>query len=118
MNGDDRMVELMEELVAWTKFAHQEALITVWRKVIVDEKHLVAYELTDGTRTQRDVAEASGLSQPTISALWQKWRRTGLARELPGGKVRHLARPSDFGIVATPKKARPSGQKTNPGEEK
>ena len=117
MNGDERLVELMEELVAWTKFAHQEALITVWRKVLADEKHLVAYELTDGTRTQRDVAEGSGLSQPTISALWQRWRRTGLARELPGGKVRHLARPSDFGMVAAAKKAQQSGQKIDAGEE-
>lgn len=117
MNGDDRLVELMEELVAWTKFAHQEMLIAVWRKVLADEKHLVAYELTDGTRTQRDVADASGLSQPTISALWQKWRRTGLARELPGGKVRHLARPSDFGVVVTPKRAQQSGQKPDSGQE-
>ncbi len=113
MNGDDRMVELVEELVAWTKFANQEALITVWRKVLSDEKHLVAYELTDGTRTQREVAEGSGLSQPTISSLWQGWRRTGLARELSGGKVRHLARPSDFGMVAAPKKAKQSGHKTD-----
>jgi CRP-like cAMP-binding protein len=100
MNQDDRQLELLEELVAWTKFAQLNALIAVWRTVLADDKHLIAYELTDGSKTQRDVAESSGLSQPTISSLWQKWRRNGLARELPSGKVRHLARPSDFGVVS------------------
>lgn len=114
MNHDDRQLELLEELVAWTKFAQLNALIAVWRTVLADDKHLMAYELTDGARTQSEVARSSGLSQPTVSGLWQKWRRTGLARELPGGKIRHLARPSDFGVAPASTK---KGQATQPQTE-
>lgn len=99
MNGDDRVAELLEELVAWTKFAHQEAITGAWKKVLSDEKHLMAYELSDGTKSQSEVGTASGLSQPTVSSLWQKWRRMGLGRDMPNKKFRHLAKPSDLGVM-------------------
>jgi hypothetical protein len=97
VNNDDRQTSLLEELVAWTRFAHREALVRALDHVLADERHLRAYELTDGTRTQSEVATEAGLSQPSVSGLWQKWRRLGLAHD-QGGKTVQLVRPSDIGI--------------------
>lgn len=97
MNGEERVAELLAELVAWTRFGARTALLDVWDSVLNDDKHLVAYELTDGTRSQTEVAAAAGLSQPTVSALWQRWRKVGIVR-MTGNRAAHLAKPSDMGM--------------------
>jgi hypothetical protein len=97
MDDTNRVVSLLEELVAWTRFAHQESLVRALDMVLLDDRHLRAYELTDGSRTQSEVAAESALSQPSISGLWQKWRRLGLARE-QAGRTLHLVNPSDIGM--------------------
>jgi hypothetical protein len=95
--SDERVAELLDELVAWTRFSNRDALIKTWQKVLAETKHMIAYELTDGTKSQKEVGDQSGLSQPTVSGLWQRWRRMGLVREV-GGRIRHIARPTDFGL--------------------
>jgi hypothetical protein len=113
VEANERTIGLLEELTAWTRFANREALIRLWRAVLVDPKHLAAYELSDGTRSQKQVGDAVGLSQPAISGLWQKWRRLGIARDV-GGRIAHLARPTDLGVeVTAPRLAAP-----NPSEVK
>jgi hypothetical protein len=96
MGADDRVVELLEELVAWTRFSSRTALLDIWESVLRDEKHLLAYELSDG-RSQKEVGDVAGLSQPTVSGLWQRWRKLGIVRA-SGSRVTHLARPSDMGM--------------------
>jgi hypothetical protein len=97
MSADARTVELLEELVAWTRFGARAALLELWETVLKDDKHLLAYELSDGTRSQKEVGDAAGLSQPTVSTLWQRWRRLGIVRP-SGNRVAHLAKPSDMGM--------------------
>src|SRR5438874_2622654 len=70
-----RITALLEELVTWMRFAAREPFRALLTEVLVDPRHLKAYVLTDGTRTQKEVGDASGLSQPTVSNLWQKWKR-------------------------------------------
>lgn len=113
MNGQERLEELLEELVAWTRFANRETLVRLWATVLVDHRHLFAYELSDGTRSQKQIAEQSGLSQPTMSGLAQKWRRLGIARDVDGRTV-HIARPSDLGLVITAPSAIPAKSSEGP----
>lgn len=97
MSADDRVVELLEELVAWTRFGARATLLDMWDNVLKDDKHLLAYELSDGTRSQTEVAAVAGISQPTVSILWQRWRKVGIVRTA-GGRAVHLAKPSDMGM--------------------
>jgi hypothetical protein len=92
-----RTEDLLEELLNWTKFAHRKALIETLRDVLADPKHLAAYEATDGTRSQGQVASAAGITQQSISTLWTKWRRLGIVSDVDG-RACHLAKPSDLGI--------------------
>ena len=91
------MEETLEELLAWTKFAYRGQLLEELHRVLADPKHLAAYEASDGSRTQVEVANTAKVSQPTVSGLWNKWRRLGLIRDVDGKAV-HLVRPSDLGL--------------------
>src|SRR5688500_15724877 len=97
MANEDQVIVLLEELVAWTRFSARDALEATLRKTLSDPKHLKAYDLSDGSRSQTEIADASGLSQPTVSLLWQKWRRLGIVRDHEG-RARHLVKPSDLGV--------------------
>ena len=88
--------ELLEELVAWARFQNRAAFVDVVRTVMSDPRHLRAYEATDGSRTQAQVATYAGLGQPTVSGLWARWRRMGLL--LGPERPKHILRPSDAGI--------------------
>src|SRR5438874_1090119 len=101
-NNDERVIALLEELVAWTRFSARSGLMETLRQVLSDPRHLRAYELTDGTRTQKEVGADSGMSQPAVSAIWQRWKRLGIVRDR-GGRAAHLIRPSDLGLEPSPK---------------
>lgn len=88
---------ILEELLAWTRFAYRQQLVDALEAALRNPKHFQAYELTDGTRTQGQVAQDAGVTQQTVSNLWTKWRRMGLVTER-GGRVCHLQRPSDVGL--------------------
>ena len=111
---DDRIISLLEELVVWTRFAARPAMLAAWNTILTDDRHLRAYELSDGSRNQIQIAQATGLSQPTISGLWARWRRLGIAR-LQGKTVVHLARPSDFGLERAMKLASSAGSPSTNG---
>jgi hypothetical protein len=94
---NDRVEELLEELVAWARFANRQSLVSTLKATLSDDRHFAAYDLTDGTRTQREIANETGLGQSTVSGLWVRWKRMGLAREKDGTVV-HLVKPSDVGL--------------------
>ncbi len=110
--ASDRTIVLLEELVAWTRFANRNALIELLNTELKDPKHLLAFELSDGSRTQKQVGDAAGLSQPAVSILWKKWRRLGIARDADG-RLTHIARPTDIGMERAEKlvAASPSAKK-------
>ena len=82
----------------WTRFASREPFIQILRDVLKDAKQWRAFEATDGIKSQAEVAAASGLSQPTISILWAKWRKQGIVVER-GRRLAHLVSPADLGIA-------------------
>ncbi len=77
----DKSEELLTELLVWTRFMARPALAESLTVVLKDPKHRLAYELTDGNRTQVEIGKVSGLDQTTVSDLWGKWRRLGLLNE-------------------------------------
>lgn len=97
MTEDQRVIELLEELVALTRFTAREALAMTLEDVLRDPRHFEAYKASDGERGQKEIAEIAQISQPTVSNLWAKWRRLGLVR-FAGGRAHHLVDPADLGI--------------------
>jgi hypothetical protein len=97
MDQSERTIALLEELVAWTKVLARDSITPLLRTVLSDPKHFRVYDLTDGSRSQQEIGEAVGLSQPAVSRMYQKWRKLGLLRE-SNGRVVHLVKPSDIGL--------------------
>ena len=97
ISDQTRVVQLLDELLAWTRFTARPQLVETLIAVLKDPKHLRAFEATDGESGQSEVASFAGLSQPAVSKLWARWTRLGLLVDR-GKKPMHLARPSDLGI--------------------
>jgi hypothetical protein len=89
--------EILEELLAWTKFANIATLVATLTRVLDDEVAFRIYEASDGTQSQDQIATAVGVSQPTVSRAHARWRRMSLVREV-NGKTIHLLKPSDLGL--------------------
>ena len=68
----DRLTELVEALV---RMRISEAL----EKELDDSRKKKLYELT-GKKTQRELADITGMSVGTISGLWQRWHSKGILR--------------------------------------
>lgn len=111
----ERQLELLEELVAWTRFANRDAVITLIKSVMQDPRHLRAFEATNGQRTQAEVGSFAGLKQPAVSGLWARWRRLGLVTDR-GGPAQHLVRPSDLGLDIPEANSASDGAPANAGE--
>jgi hypothetical protein len=119
---ETRVVELLEELVVWTRFIARAQLEGALRSALTDPKRQAAYELTDGERSQSEIASLVGIDQSTVSDFWARWRRLGLIREI-GRRPKHLVRLTDLGwtvpteAAATPGRAkgRASADRPNTG---
>src|SRR4051812_34796008 len=57
-----------------------------------------AYELADGSRTTREIAQGAGASIGPVSGWSKKWRTHGVALELPGGGAKHVMSLTALGI--------------------
>ena len=100
MPGDEQVVQLLQEILLWLKFQNREDLKNQLKGVLATRADRKVYELTDGARSQPDIARAADVSQPTVSNKWKAWRTIGIVYEVPGGSGRcsHLASLSSLGI--------------------
>ena len=100
MQSEDRVIELLVELVNWQRFQNRQALRAVLEELLLTDTDRLIYELTDGKKSQPQIAKAAKVSQPTISYRWKAWRKLGIIYELPEepGRCRHLASLEALGL--------------------
>jgi hypothetical protein len=91
-----REEELLTELLMWTKFMARPGLADSLSDVLKEPKHKLAYEATNGKRTQTEVGKMAGLDQTTVSDLWSRWRRLGLLNDT-GNRPARLISLTDLG---------------------
>lgn len=103
MEAEDRIVQLLEQQLAWTRAAALPAVRSVILASLKSEKERAAFEASDGRRSTREVARIAGVrSHNTVAVWWRKWRALGVAAEAPGGKASHLVSLGDLGIPIKP----------------
>ncbi len=95
-----RVEELLSEVVAWLRFQNRAPLIELLREALRENRDWLIYDLTDGCRSQDDIAKAVGVSQPTVLRAWNRWKKLGIVIEVPDitGRCKHLARLGDLGL--------------------
>lgn len=80
LDSDSRTETLLEEIATWSRFMAREPLDRALRSILRDPKHQAAYQLTDGQRSQTEIASAVGIDQTTVSDLWTRWRKAGVLK--------------------------------------
>ncbi len=97
---DDLALAELREQTKWLRLLGLQALRPLLQATLKNEKQRIAYEVTDGKNTVRDVAKTAGLGAGTVSVLWQDWLALGICTEVPGksGRAQHLAPLSRLGI--------------------
>jgi hypothetical protein len=104
MSDMEDAVELLREIVHWQRFQNRQALRAALEEILASETDRRIYDLTDGNRSQPQIAQSAKVSQPTISNKWKAWRMLGIVYELPGepGRCRHLASLESVGLGVKP----------------
>lgn len=100
MSKEDRMIELLEELVKWTKVTSIPKVKELLLEILPKPEHRIAYQASDG-KTTKEVANTANVSVFTINKWWEKWTRAAIAKAVPvrgGNRAVRSFSLDDFGI--------------------
>jgi hypothetical protein len=107
-------VQRLDELLAWQRFESTPRLRTVLLKELDSDVKKLAYEMTDGENSRRDIASAVRTSDDNIQKWWEKWYELAIVRPSKRkGRPQHITSLEDLGIKV-PKATSPKKE----GEEK
>ena len=95
-----QVIQLLTEIVRWQRFQNRQALRTRLEEILSTDADRLIYDLTDGKKSQPQIAKRAGVSQPTVSNKWKAWRTLGIIYELPDepGRCCHLATLESVGL--------------------
>lgn len=79
MSKENRMIELLEELVKWTKITSIPKVKELLLEILGRPEEKIAYQSSDGKKTRKQVARNANVATGTISGWWQKWIKAGIA---------------------------------------
>jgi len=100
MSKEDKMIELLEELVRWTRVTSIPNVKRLLLELLQTPEEKVAYEYSDGKGSQ-DIARIVGISYSTITLWWKKWLKAGIAEAISakgGQRAKRVFSLEDFGI--------------------
>ena len=103
---NDRVLAQLQEQTQWLRFLALKELRPVLEEALQEDSHRRIYDLSDGRRTAREIAQAAGVTHPTVLRLWSKWMALGIASEGDRpGRCRRLVGLDDLGIAHSPREA-------------
>ncbi len=100
---DSDVVAELRAQTRWLRLLGLQALRPLLTQVLATGKQKIVYELSDGKRTSRQIAQEAGVGAGSVSRLWAGWIAVGIcteSREHPG-RAEHLASLTSIGIDVT-----------------
>jgi hypothetical protein len=101
--------EILEEMLQWLKFTGiQQAKEVVDDALSFEDNEekerdsRIAYELTDGDHSQRDIGERISYSRVTVGNWQDKWSKLGIIRKNEDGHYEHLISLEELGLECPP----------------
>jgi hypothetical protein len=87
MSDQERVIELLEELVKWTKISSIPKVKSTLIDMLPTTEERIVYQQSDG-KTSTAVSQLANVSNQTISRWWRKWTKAGIADAVSarGGK--------------------------------
>jgi len=101
MSKENRMIELLEELVKWAKVTSIPRVKKLLLEILKSPEEKIAYQSSDGERSSREVADQANVGQRTIIRWWQRWVKAGIAEPISvkgGERAMRIFSLDDFGI--------------------
>lgn len=101
MSKENRMIELLEELVKWTKVTSIPRVKELLLKILESPEERVAYQSSDGERSTRSVADIANVGHYRIADWWKTWIKAGIAEPVSvrrGERAKRIFSLDDFGI--------------------
>lgn len=99
MSENQRMIELLEELVKWKRFEGAQLAKKILRELLSKDTEKIVYQYSDGRGT-KEIAELAGVSDFSVRNYWKKWNVEGLV--VPSnkfkGRYERIFSLEDFGI--------------------
>lgn len=109
------VAQRLDELIAWQRFESIPKLRTLLLKELDSDIKKLAYEMTDGGNSRRDIASALKISDDNIQHYWEKWYELAIVRPSKRkGRPQHVVSLEDLGI----KVSKIVSSKIKEGEEK
>jgi len=101
MSKEDRMIELLEKLVKWTKVNSIPKVRDLLLGILESPEERVAYQFSDGRKTIREVAKLANVGTGTVSKWWKNWERAAITEPVStkrGKRAKRVFSLDDFGI--------------------
>jgi len=102
MATEEQIVELLSELVKWTKVGFHSSVKSCLESVLTDDKKRQAYSLADGIHTADEIRKTVETSPNKITDLFRGCEAMGLMSITADGKRKALFNLADFGLTFDP----------------
>ena len=101
--GEDASAELMlllEETVMWLRFMNLPKLREVLLKELDTDAKRRAYDMTDGGKSRREIAQAVGTSDDNVQNWWERWYELAIVKpsKAYAGRPERIVKLEDLGI--------------------
>ncbi len=99
MSENQRIIELLEELVKWRRFEGAQLAKKTLRELFSKDTEKIVYQYSDGRGT-KEIGDLAGVSDFSVRSYWKKWNIEGLVvpSEKHKGRFERVFSLEDFGI--------------------
>lgn len=98
----EKVIELLQEILRWVKFAGAGEVRTVLSNVLDTEQKRLIYHLSDGEHGSVEIGKTIGVSDATVRRYWESWARLGIMEPLKvrgGIRYKKCFELEDFGFT-------------------
>ena len=85
----DRIINLLEEILKWTRFEGTEKVRTVMDSELDDDTKKLIYHLSDGESSPK-IAKIVKTDPSTVRDYWKKWAKKGIMKIHPDEKEKEI----------------------------
>lgn len=96
-----RIEKLLEDIRIWIRIGNLRQLRDMLVQELDSYEKMRIFELTDGTRSQKEIASRTKVSRSTISYYWQKWSGLGIltTSKQRKGRMKKIVTLDEVGIT-------------------
>lgn len=82
-SSEGEQIRLLREILKWTRISGMKEVKTMLTSVLNEPQKLLAYHLSDGTRSTVEISRNADVATGTIANYWQAWQKQGLGESVP-----------------------------------